>query len=632
MKSRHTQRTKLLTLAASVSLVLVTGIWSGGASSASPTGGLSATKVGLKQVGSSAPLTGGLTGGELRPPDADSVAEIGKAVANRSPNARAKSTRVVPPPSGIAPTQSLSVQSGESGFEGINHFKQRYTDGGNQYSGSPPDQGLCAGAGQVVEAVNSAIQVYDTAGNALTDVVSVNQFYFHDHGYDRSTGVPSPHGLGDLTCVYDAGSNRFYMVTFDLVTDAAGNLTGPSFTDIAVSPVGTALGAWSIFQLDTTNDGKNGTPAHPNCPCFGDYPHIGTDANGFYLTTNEFPTLVDGYNGANVYAISKAALAGNGGSLSAAMFNTARTDQTQGGVWDGFTLAPALSAGTNYAPNTMYFLSSDAIVGDTVVTSTQVLVWKLSNTSALASNPAALTLTHTTAPVNGYYPPPPSDQKAGSVPLAACLNVTSCAKRVLGTPDKFKEYESVFDSSDTRMLQSAWANGKLWGALGTAVDIGGATKAGIAYFVIDPTTSTTIKQGTLAVSGNNISYPALGVTAAGKAVMAMTLVGRDYYPSAAYIRIDDNPANPAGPVTVVGAGQGPSDDFTGYRGFGYNRPRWGDYGAASVVGDTVWIASEYIAQTCSLSQYVAAPFGTCGGTRTILANWSTHLAAVDTAP
>jgi hypothetical protein len=200
----------------------------------------------------------------------------------------------------------------------------------------------------------------------------------------------------------------------------------------------------------------------------------------------------------------------------------------------------------------------------------------------------------------------------------------------LGTPDKYKEYEFAFDSSDTRMLQSAYANGKLWGALDTAVDVGGVTKAGIAYYVVDPGSNSLVKQGTLAVAGNNVSYPALGVTSSGNAVMAMTLVGHDYFPSAAYVRLDDQPGTPVSGVTVVGAGKGPDDDFSGYRGFQYNFPRWGDYGAASVVGNTVWIASEYIAQTCTLAQYEAAPFGTCNNTRTALANWSTHIAAVPT--
>jgi hypothetical protein len=590
--------------------------------------------VGVHRVGTSI-VSGGVSAGELRPPSDDDIAAVTRAVANRSPHARAKANRGTPPPSGVAPTQTLSVNTaggGSAGFQGINHYDQRTTDGGNQWSLVPPDQALCVGNGQVVEAVNNALRVYSAADSSpMSAVISINQLYWGDHEIIRATGVASPHQMGDPSCVYDAASNRFYLTVYDLVSDSAGNPLGPSFVDIAVSPPGSALGAWSIYQLDTTNDGNNGTPSHPNCPCFGDYPHLGTDANGLYISTNEYPTLVDGYNGANVYAIGKAALDAGTAQIPAVMFNTARQDFYKGVYYDGFTLAPAVSAGTAYAPNTMYFLSSDSWSGDVAIVSEQILVWKIANTAALTSNPSSLQLTHTTVPVNSYYPPPASDQKAGSVPLADCLNLTACAKVVLGTPDRYKEYEFAFDSSDTRMLQSAYANGKLWGALDTAVDVGGVTKAGVAYYVVDPGSNALVKQGTLVVAGNNITYPALGVTSAGKAVMALSLSGADYYPSAAYLRLDDVPGNPASDVTVVGAGQGPDDDFSGYRGFLYNRPRWGDYGAASVVGDTVWIASEYIAQTCTLAQYTAAPFGTCGNTRTALANWSTHVTAVPTS-
>jgi len=57
--------------------------------------------------------------------------------------------------------------------------------------------------------------------------------------------------------------------------------------------------------------------------------------------------------------------------------------------------------------------------------------------------------------------------------------------------------------------------------------------------------------------------------------------------------------------------------------------RWGDYGAAVVDGTTIWLASEYIAQTCTLAQYLSDPFGACGGTRTSLANWATRISAVN---
>jgi hypothetical protein len=593
-----------------------------------------ATKISIHKVGTSAIPAAGTTDLELREGPAEDAATAVKAVANRSPRSQAKVLRTPAPLSGISPTQVLGTSAATAGWEGINHFQQRFVaDEGNQWSLVPPDQALCVGNDQVVEAVNNAVQVYNTDGSKASDIVSVNELFWKDHEVVRAPVLTaSPHQMGDPSCVYDAGSNRFFMTVYDLVSDSSGNPTGRSSVDIAVSDSGDATGTWSIYQLDTSNDGTNGTPKHPNCPCFGDYPHLGTDANGLYITTNEFSTLGDGFNGAMVYAIDKAKLVSRTTTaIPGAMFDTHARDLYQGVYYDGQTLAPALSAGTEYAPNTMYFLSSDSWSGDIPIVSEQILVWSITNTSALKTDPSSLRLDMKTVPVHAYFPPPASNQKKGSVPLADCLNITACAKVALGTPNRYKEYESTFDSSDTRMLQSAYANGKLWGALGTAVDVDGVTKAGVGYYVVDAATTTLTKQGVLGLSGENISYPALGVTAAGKAVMAVTLTGNTHYPSAAYVRLDDNPQHSAGAVRIAGAGVGPEDDFSDYRAFGSpTRPRFGDYGAAAVVGDTVWIASEYVAQTCTYSEFVGSNFR-CGDTRTILANWSTHVTAVSTA-
>jgi len=84
-------------------------------------------------------------------------------------------------------------------------------------------------------------------------------------------------------------------------------------------------------------------------------------------------------------------------------------------------------------------------------------------------------------------------------------------------------------------------------------------------------------------------------------------------------------------VHVAGAGVGPQDGFSGYNAFadsGVARPRWGDYGAAVTDGKNIWIASEFIAQSCTLTQYLTGSIGSCGGTRTALANWATHISGV----
>jgi hypothetical protein len=71
------------------------------------------------------------------------------------------------------------------------------------------------------------------------------------------------------------------------------------------------------------------------------------------------------------------------------------------------------------------------------------------------------------------------------------------------------------------------------------------------------------------------------------------------------------------------------DGFSEYNGFGppFNTPRWGDYGATAVdTNGDFWLASEYIAQSCSLTTFLNDT--TCGHTRAPLGNWSTHIARV----
>ena len=106
--------------------------------------------------------------------------------------------------------------------------------------------------------------------------------------------------------------------------------------------------------------------------------------------------------------------------------------------------------------------------------------------------------------------------------------------------------------------------------------------------------------------------------------MGLTLTGDDHYPSAAYVSLTRDAAPTA--VAVAREGNAPDDDFSGYKGFLYNRPRWGDYGAATVVGDRVLVASEYIESSCTLAMFQADT--TCGKTRTLLANWATRITSV----
>ncbi len=494
-------------------------------------------------------------------------------------------------------------------FDALNLYQQRYANGGNQFTVEPPDQGLCAGNGYVLESVNDVLRVFDTLGNPLTGVVDLNTFYGYPAAINRTNGQYGP-SITDPSCYFDSQTQRWFQIVLTL--DRKGTtsaLNGKNHIDIAVSTTSSPLGSWRIYKLPVQNDGTDGTPNH-GCaggPCLGDYPHIGADANGIFITTNEFAVFAGGYYGSQIYALSKAALA-SGGPVNYVLFNTA--DYLDANGLPGFTVWPAISAAGQYIADnggTEHFLSSDAVFYDSGFDN-QLRIWTVTNTSSLNSANPQLTLSNGFISVIGYGVPPRSAQKAGDYPLG----------QFLGDP------LSPLDSNDSRMQQVYYANGKLWAALDTGVTFDGVNVlAGAAYFVITPQGPGAGKakmQGYVAVPNNNVTYPAIAATQDGRGAVAFTLVGPDFYPSAAYAAVDAIAG--AGDVQMASAGVGPWDGFTGYKQYS-TRPRWGDYGAAVVDGTSIWMASEYVGQTCTLAQW-EVDF-TCGHTRAQLGNWGTRI-------
>jgi hypothetical protein len=540
-------------------------------------------------------------------------------------------------------------------FDGLNHRNQRLANGGNQFSLEPPDQGLCAGNGFELEVINDVLKVFTPSGGVAKGTEDLNTFFHYAAQFNRKTRVQGPF-VTDPSCWFDSATNRWFIdqLTLEVFPDS-GDFTGQNHLDLAVSSGGDPTTAtWNIYTTQVQDDGNNGTPDHhcvginpplfgnrvhaPTFPnaCLGDYPHLGADANGIYLTTNEYAFFGITFHGAQIYAFSKAALESGAATVSVTQIDTHGMD----GGNSGFTLWPATAPAGSFNKalgGTQYFLSSNAAdeahgdgSGIGPRRSTQLLVWTLTNTSSLDSTPG-LNLSLKTLGVGLYVVPARSEQKAGSTPIADCLNKHSCAPILIGGTDPFApNHEYTVDSNDTRMQQVVYADGMLWGALDTAVNSNANTRAGVEWFVVDPAGGGSIANtGYLAVNDNNITYPAIAVTPSGKGVMAFTLLGRDFYPSAAFASMD---ASGPGPVQLAALGAGPADGFSGYAVFNAPnpaRPRWGDYGAAVVDGTNIWMASEYIGQTCTLSQYLSAPIGSCGGTRTAFANWDTRLTEVN---
>src|SRR5512133_2668354 len=478
----------------------------------------------------------------------------------------------------------VSVNSGKkaksnpqfkTGFEGLNFYQQRYARGGNQFSVEPPDQGMCAGNGYVLEAVNDVLNIFNISGqsvlpdNTSTNIVGgfprnvnhaidLNSFYGYAPAINRSTGIRGQF-VTDPSCLYDQQTQRWFVVSLTLeVVPTTGAFTHVNHLDLAVSQTSNPTSGWNIYRIDVTNDGSPGNTGGP-CPCLGDYPHIGADANGFYITTNAYPWGPGDFDGAQIYALPKAQLASGAASVTLVHFDTTGAVNAKSPVAQtepGFTVWPAQSPGTNSfdlsAGGTEYFLSSNAgeeAAGDAFTgTSTDLVVWTLTNTSSLNTASPALSLSTKVLTV-GQYGIPPKQQQPGSGTLATiataqgfCINDTTTATlagtgcwRLLfvGEP-AHDEVISRPDSNDTRMQQVMYANGRLWGALDTALNPdAGAQRAGIEWFIVNPTSGKLTMQGYLGVAGYDFTYPAIVVTPRGRGVMAFTAAGNNRNPSAA---------------------------------------------------------------------------------------------------
>jgi hypothetical protein len=533
---------------------------------------------------------------EIRP-----NAEAEPAIPGNHSPARVSSDHV-PRPAGNA----LASSDAALNLAGLNFEEHRTADGGNQFSVEPPDQALCVGNGLILEAVNNVFRLRNaTTGAPVGGIQAFNPFFTQDHALDRTTGEVGE-DLGDPKCYYDPDLNRFFLTVLHLgVEPETGEHTGRAFVDIAVSKTGTPTtdrSGWFFYTLDVTNDGTAGTPSHPDCPCFGDQPLVGADRYGFYVSTNEFDLEPFGgsFNGAQIYAFDKAGLAAGAmrvqrieGAPLASSYTTA-TDTP-------YSLQPASSpsvADWSSASNgTEYLLGALEFSKGNVTLDDRIAVWALTNTQSLTTATPNVQVDDVVVTTQVYGAPPEAIQKAGPTPLADAIPTDFVGKNGNGP----KEHENLVNGFDDRMQDAVYAGGKLWGALSTVVKTqNGPATVGAAYFAFTPSvlaaevSATVAGQGYVSVNGQSVLYPAIAMNGNGQGAIVFTLVGPDFFPSAAYARL--SLAAGAASVRIAALGTRPADGFTGYRAFGGDGvERWGDYSDANVAADgSLWMATEWI--------------------------------------
>jgi hypothetical protein len=369
----------------------------------------------------------------------------------------------------------------------------------------------------------------------------------------------------DPRCHFDKATNTWF-ATIHFISTVGGQgitFTNHAHTDLAVNTSGDPTTPWTVYQIDTTDDGTNGTPNHnptndPNgCPCFGDQPRLGLDSHNIYISTDEFSILGTALNGTQIYAVSKSDLVHHVASPHFVHF-----DNLSDGGDQAFGVQPALTYGD---ANAEYFLNS--LSNNSPSNDNRLGVWALTNRDAVTQG-GLPTLSNVVIGSETYGQPPNAVQKGAS---------------------------SLIVTDDDRMQQAEFINGDLWGELTTVISIPGDTDArtAAAWFKVRPHLAGTAigganvgAQGYVASKGNFLYYPALAADSNGAAAMVMTLSGANFFPSAVYSALQSGESR-FGPIHIVGAGTGSYDPNAG---------RWGDYSWAVFDPDheAFWMATEYV--------------------------------------
>jgi len=461
---------------------------------------------------------------------------------------------------------------------------------------TPPDQGLCTDGQTILEPINVAISAYTTSGVQILPAVSL-YFLF---------GTPLVNfPTGDVRCFHDPATGHWFISQLDL--EAVGSsvftakLDGFSYIQLAVSATTDPLGSYFVYNIPTIDNGSQGTPSNPGCPCFGDQPLLGVDKYGVYLSTNEFPIFVGGFNGAQVYALDKAELVAGSPFVTLVHIDAGPDLFPFGGY--AASLQPAMnSPGQHFAKNTEYFLSA---LQFTDTYDDRIAIWALENTNTLDSVPnlnLVFSVLHSEvygAPSTGIFA---AGQPQGYRPLAQALgkctppfNIPGC-----GAANNIKER---INADDDRMQMVTYADNMLWAGLESLVQSPGAEiHPGIAWFIVSPSsfpggvTGTIVNQGYISGGKASVLYPSVVANNNGLGAVSFTLTSDGNWPSAAYATIS---VAGTGPIHIMAAGTGPTDDFSGYPAFGGNGiARWGDYSwGVAMPNGRILLASEWIPPT-----------------------------------
>jgi T5SS/PEP-CTERM-associated repeat protein len=404
----------------------------------------------------------------------------------------------------------------------------------------PPDTMGAAGPNNFVAFDNGSFSILSKDG-ALISQVSDTNFWTSALG-------SNPGGLSDPRILYDPSSQRWFasMITTDQATNnrvliARSNSPDPTQGFKAVS-----------FSTISNR--------------FADFPTLGLDANGVYLTTNNFNTS-DTFRSVSVYSLPKSDLVAATPSLARLSSRTALSPTTY-----GFTLQAAVDYGPKLATD------PEPIVSTSNATFGQYKYVKLSGTTGAGATLGSVTtksVQSTSAPTNSPQP---------------------------GTA-------TTIDNGDDRLSSNVMQVGNFLYAVQNITVSG---RSAVRWTIADASTFNTVQQGTISDPSLSYFYPSIAVNSVGDVVVGFSGSNSGTFAST-YAVVGASAGGVAGGSLTLGTPvqTKAGTDF-------YPDTRWGDYSAVTpdpADPGVFWAHQEY-----------AANRFTIGGTN--YGNWATQASEI----
>jgi hypothetical protein len=507
----------------------------------------------------------------------------------------------------------------------------------------PPDQGLCAGNGYVVEDNNiGEILIFNRGLQRQSPVISLDTLM-------GLTGLGYSSG-GDISCTYDYANGGHWFFTQFVSTNpetSGGAFTGcfagvanGCLEGIAVTVGSNPFGPYNVYFLHA--DYNPNEPGYPYL--LNDFAKISTTRDAFLVFYDEFPlnpAVAPGigggfFNGSQEFAFTKTALErglpvtlSNGKpnpSFNVAIENLGLVPTPDGtcasdnvhhmpSITCWYQTIPAQAPDPTQYDNSHggsgFMLSSLDFYGNGD-TRFAIFDWtglKNLNSFGCFTCRGIRFGGQLFSRVESYYGEGfLGAQKSGPIPLG-----DECGPAGLstGSPPPASCPENGIATNGDGFTQVSQAQGQVWGAISTEIDQTYSSESspevhqGAAYWVVGTNTFDRFgvfrltSQGYVSPEHEDLEFPAMAAEGYsfqdggnGGAIMDFTLSGNGgptgadnggFYPSTAFGRVSSTSSGLLGSVVnIADLGQSPQDGFTEYLFYptGPVRPRWGDYNNA----------------------------------------------------